>query len=315
MKQVSNTIDLADTYQQLEDTQHSLSQLPVLIQDQAQHQQLQDHFMVIRHEGADISHLSSNADYYSLVLSLKGNVIRTVNHSSFHVAPQSLHLVPPHALSSYHQPSSDLQLYIILFKKDFLTDSLIREDMIENLLRPIYNQRPICLIDHERIGLIHHLFHKIALEYEHQQLFKGQMLRLLFLELLLETTRASKNYPEQLNTTLQLSRHEQLVNDFKQLVEENYDRLRTVSEYADLLFVTPKHLSEVVKQQTKQNPLQLIHHRIVKQAKYWLCSSSLTIKEIAIKLNFDTSSHFGRFFKQLAGYNPSKFREIQCAAY
>jgi len=298
MKQISKTINLADTYQQLED-------IPTP----------QQNFMVIRHEGNDLSLLHSPSEYYSLVFCLDGTSIRTVNQNRFNITSKSLHLVPPNTANGYLQASSDLKLYVIFFKKDFLTDSLIREDMIDNLLRPIYNQQPICLIDHDRIGAIHHLFHKIAMEYDHQQLFKGQMLRLLFLELLLETTRASKSYPEQLNTTLQLTRHQQLVNDFKKLVEENYDHLRTVAEYADLLFVTPKHLSEVVKQETRQNPLHVIHHRIFQQAKYWLCSSSLTIKEIAIKLNFDTSSHFGRFFKQLAGYNPSEFRELQCAIY
>lgn len=311
MKQFSKALELSSSFKQhLTQNINTNSDLTAAFPDPTT-----ENFAVFSHHGNKTEELPANTDYYSLVLCLQGSCIRTVNQFQFRIVPGTLHLAPPHSVNTYIQASDDLQLYVILFKRDFLLDGVIRESMIENLLEPENDRPPVCLIKKERIELIRHLFHRLEEEYNSQQPFHGQMLRLLFIELLLETTRASDDHMKTKLAKHKSNRPQQLTSELKKLIEENYLDLRTVQQYADLLFVTPKHLSDVIKQETGLTPLHLIHDRIFQQAKYLLCASELTIKEIADQLSFDTSSHFSRFFKQYANYNPTDFRRIQCAIF
>ncbi|SFT21891.1 helix-turn-helix domain-containing protein [Mucilaginibacter polytrichastri] len=272
----------------------------------------EENFAIIRHTGNMVAQLPFKADHYALVLCLAGSAVRTINQFRFEVTANTLHLTTPHSLNAWHQATEDLDLYIVLFKKEFLADGLMQEAVVNNLLDHDADKAPVCLLAEHNKVTIYSLLQKLDQEFHSQQPFHRQMLRLLFFELLFECNRAVGREQPAVSIT-HPNRTQQLVNHYKKLVEAHFMQLRTVQEYADLLFVTAKHLSEVVKHETGLTPLQLIHNRIYQEAKYWLCASELSVKEIADKLNFDTSSHFSRFFKHFAGCNPTEFQRIKCA--
>jgi AraC family transcriptional activator of pobA len=309
MEQFATTLDISTTIRHFTSADH----------DPQNHPQLKDellteeNFAIIRHTGNMVAQLPFKADHYALVLCLAGSAIRTINQFRFDVTANSMHISTPHSLNAWHQASENLDLYIILFKKDFLADGIIQEAVVNSLLDINPEKPPVCLLPNDSAEAIQALFKKLDQEFHSQQPFHRQMLRLLFFELLFEANRRVTDQSIPPIKIAHPSRTQQLVNHFKKLVEAQFLQLRTVQEYADLLFVTAKHLSEVVKQETGSSPLQMIHNRIYQEAKYWLCSSELSVKEITEKLNFDTSSHFSRFFKHFAGCNPTEFQRIKCA--
>ncbi len=132
------------------------------------------------------------------------------------------------------------------------------------------------------------------------------MLKVLLVELVLKVVRATQIQPTQMEHIK--SRKELLVQDFQQRVDKHFLTIRRVNQYASMLFVSAKHLSESVKEVLGVTALQIIHDRISKEAEYWLSNTTLSVKEIAYKLNFDNSSHFSRFFKRFAGVNPGQFQ-------
>lgn len=105
------------------------------------------------------------------------------------------------------------------------------------------------------------------------------------------------------------SRKEEIFAKFVSEVMQNFKNERSVSFYAERLFVTPKHLSAVVKEITSHTAGELIDHYVIMEAKVMLAESSLTIQEVANKLNFANQSFFGKYFKHLTGYSPSEFRK------
>lgn len=105
------------------------------------------------------------------------------------------------------------------------------------------------------------------------------------------------------------SRKEEIFAKFVAEVMQNFKKERSVSFYAERLFVTPKHLSAVVKEITSHTAGELIDHYVIMEAKVMLAESALTIQEIANKLNFANQSFFGKYFKHLTGYSPSEFRK------
>ena len=98
---------------------------------------------------------------------------------------------------------------------------------------------------------------------------------------------------------------------FKKLVDEKYQSLHKVHEYAKLLNMSSKHLTECVKKSTKESPLEIINQRLILQSKRLLHFSVLRIKEIAFTLGFIDTSHFVKFFKKNTGMTPSEYKQMK----
>jgi AraC family transcriptional activator of pobA len=269
----------------------------------------QDDFAVISNELGLTHGLPIKTDYYSVILCLRGSCKKTIGHFVFEVYPNSIHLVSPAFITSFEDASADLLLYQVMFKKEFLLNNLLKENILNNLLEVNPEYPPIYGLSQKSCASLKSLYEKMSDESREKGAFHLQILRLLLTDLLYEMNRACENCL--LHSTRHLSKQYQLVYKFKKLVEDQFLTLKTVQEYADALFISAKYLTEIVKGETGQNALHVIHNRLYLEAQYLLSSSGLSIKEIAERLNFDNSSHFSRFFKRFAGNNPSEFKQLQ----
>jgi AraC-like DNA-binding protein len=99
-----------------------------------------------------------------------------------------------------------------------------------------------------------------------------------------------------------------LFRRFKELVDDRYDTLHQVSDYAQLLNVSPGHLNDIVRQHTGRTATSLIHQRVALEGKRLLFHADLSVKEIGYSLGFDDAAYFNRFFKRLTGETPATFR-------
>jgi AraC family transcriptional regulator, transcriptional activator of pobA len=100
-----------------------------------------------------------------------------------------------------------------------------------------------------------------------------------------------------------------LLQKYIALVNTHYIEKRTVEAYAEMLFVTPNHLSQTVKSITGKNALHFINERIIAEAKSLINYTQLGIAEISYRLDFSDPSNFGKFFKKHTGLTPLEFRE------
>ena len=112
----------------------------------------------------------------------------------------------------------------------------------------------------------------------------------------------------QQSTIRRQTRAEIIFTDFIRLVEEHFLSERRVSWYAQKLCITPKYLSESIKQVSKRSPNEWIDKYVMLEIKLQLKNSNKNIKEIAQQLNFPNQSFLGKFFKEHEGISPSKYR-------
>jgi len=96
---------------------------------------------------------------------------------------------------------------------------------------------------------------------------------------------------------------------FIQLLEQNFRKERRVSWYADQLCITPKYLSEIVKQVSKRTPNEWIDSYVILEIRVLLKNSTKNIKEITEELHFPNQSFFGKYFKDHMGVSPSEYRK------
>jgi AraC family transcriptional regulator, transcriptional activator of pobA len=100
-----------------------------------------------------------------------------------------------------------------------------------------------------------------------------------------------------------------LVSQFKVHVARHFLETHKVSAYAAMLHVTPKYLTQVVKQVMGVTAKQIIREQLLVQSYRDLKFSNDSIKEIAYKLGFSEPEHFSHFFKKSTGHAPSEYRQ------
>lgn len=100
----------------------------------------------------------------------------------------------------------------------------------------------------------------------------------------------------------------ELFNRFMMLMERDYKLSRDVNYYADLMHITSKYLTNIVRQVAGHTPKTIIDQYVILQLKMQLQRSSQSIKEIAWEYHFTDASFFCRYFKKHTGLTPQQMR-------
>ena len=101
----------------------------------------------------------------------------------------------------------------------------------------------------------------------------------------------------------------ELFNRFMMLMERDYKQSRDVNYYANLIHITSKYLTNIVRQVTGHTPKTIIDQYVILQLKMQLQRTSQSIKEIAWEYHFTDVSFFCRYFKKHTGLTPQQVRE------
>ena len=99
-----------------------------------------------------------------------------------------------------------------------------------------------------------------------------------------------------------------MLENFRRLVEENFDRHLTVDQYASALHTSVSSLNRCCREPLNQTAKLAIQNRLLVESKRRLIYTSKTIDNIATDLGFKDPAYFSRFFKKLTGYPPGVFR-------
>ena len=107
------------------------------------------------------------------------------------------------------------------------------------------------------------------------------------------------------------NRHTELFNRFCDLVVKHYRESREVKFYADLLNLTPKYLSKVIRIATNDlSPVEWIEQYVIAQAKRLIeTRATQTLQETAYLLGFSEPTSFYRYFKRVTGMTAKQYRD------
>lgn len=135
---------------------------------------------------------------------------------------------------------------------------------------------------------------------------QGDMLQMLLKRLIIICTRLAK---EQLIVKKLDNEQIDVVRKFNVLVDTHYKTKRKVSDYADLLFKSPKTLSNLFALYNQKSPQQIILERLALEAKRLIRFTNKQNQEIAYELGFNDPAHFSRFFKKMTDFSPTQYRD------
>lgn len=151
------------------------------------------------------------------------------------------------------------------------------------------------------------MLHEVFIEeLETKDNIQAEMLRMLMARFIIKSTRLLKAKEGIIETPK--SSKVDLLRSFNFLVEQHFRDEHSVGFYADKLFKSPKTLSNNFAK-LNRSPLQIIHERIVLEAKRLLIYTDKSAKQIAYEIGFDDASHLSRLFKKHTSQSPSDFKK------
>lgn len=99
-----------------------------------------------------------------------------------------------------------------------------------------------------------------------------------------------------------------LYRQFMELLSAQSSRNRSVADYASILNITPRRLSDLTKRCSGRGAKEIIDGQVVAEAKRRLQFGSDTVKAIAYQLHFNSAEQFSRFFKKNTRMSPAAYR-------
>lgn len=141
-------------------------------------------------------------------------------------------------------------------------------------------------------------------ENREQSKYQNEIIRSIFYALILEIVAECEKVLD-VNSSDSI-KADNLSDSFFRLLATYYKKNRSVKFYAERLNITPKYLSAVVKRATGRPILEWIHEAVLIEAKMLLCTSELTVQQIADQLNFSSPSAFIQFIKKHLGTTPKR---------
>lgn len=232
----------------------------------------------------------------------KGEV--KIGKTKVQITKQTLLIIPGQTLNSGAH-SEDTNGYVLIFNlKYFISENfpgqhlkkmdLFRAELIPYVYTGITQGRSLRAI-----------FETILDERSHERTNKHEMITLKILELLITCERLFKKGEKLARRILPL-----LLIEFIDLIQKHYTEHHSVIFYAQKLHVHPNTLNALCKRHLQQAAKATIDLKIITEARSLLNNTTLSVKELAYELGFQSASHFFRFFKRHTANSPRQYRHL-----
>lgn len=242
--------------------------------------------------------------FYVVGFIFEGSLRLKVDFNTFHITSNTVFFgTPGQVVSSTYNVEQGMG---ILFKKEFL----MRQGSLAWLRSlPVFHRfhsAPVLHISNLQSSRIVTFLESMLEEYNHERPFKYDTIKSY---LYLTLVSLSRKYTE----TEGPSEHEDnhYVHRFESLIDQHYKEIRSVKDYAEMMFTTPQNLNRVIKSTTGKTASDLINERLLIEIKRNLIFTTKSSEEIAYELNFHDNSYFIKYFKKSMGITPKGYRQMK----
>ncbi len=119
-----------------------------------------------------------------------------------------------------------------------------------------------------------------------------------------------------------LSRKDEITSQFLRLAQQHVTDLLQgratkryhATDFAKLLFIHPRHLTNTITLTTGQSPCDIMETLITEAVQKLLRETQLPVADIGSKFGYDDPSNFTKFFKGMTGITPLQYRKRPAGA-
>ncbi|SEC36990.1 AraC-type DNA-binding protein [Tenacibaculum sp. MAR_2009_124] len=255
-------------------------------------------------EKACVLNKEEQIDSYKIVWIKEGKGVYNIDFESYEFNGNVLFFLSPGQVFSVESEKIK-EAYQLSFTRDFYCIQAHDAEVACNgvLFNNIYKTPFVspCEKDTKKLDFI---LESLIEEFEQEETAQYDMLQSYLRQFIVCSVRVKKEYE-----IIKDDAETKLYKDFSLLVEQNFKKMHSVTDYANRLGLSPKSLSKHFQKIGSQTPSDFIKNRIVTEAKRQLLYSNETIKYVAFDLGFNDPAYFSRFFTKATGKSPKQFQK------
>jgi AraC family transcriptional activator of pobA len=231
----------------------------------------------------------------------KGSSKRSKGLNKYSFKESELFFLPAFQITQHEMMDEDTEGFYIHF------DEKIFHFLPKNFLNDNYSffqiqSNPVISLTEETQSYIEPILERILFLYEEERETDINLVAMYLLSLFEEIKKDLKMGKK--NTKNAFS---QVTEQFKNALSLHIYQKQSISEYAQMLNISPNYLNKCVKNSVNRTAQDLLNEMLILEAKTLLKFSNLQIAEIAVKLCDQTPSNFARFFKSQTGLTPKEY--------
>jgi len=259
---------------------------------------------VVQFEKACVFNKPEQVDAYNIYWIKKGKGTYNIDFESYDFQDNVLFFLSPGQVFSVDSEKVQ-EAYKISFIRDFYCIQTHDKEVACNgvLFNNVYETPFVkpCISDTQKLDFI---LEGLIEEFKTNEAAQYDMLQTYLKQFIIHAVRVQKQH-----LTVKEDVETKLFKDFSVLVEQNYKKLHSVTDYANRLGLSPKSLTKHFNKIGSQTPSDFIKNRIILEAKRQLIYSNDSVKEIAYGLGFNDAAYFTRFFKKGTLKSPLQFKK------
>lgn len=239
-------------------------------------------------------------EYYEIFWVLEGEGSHSIDFIEYPLSPGRVYFITPGQVHEGHaMPES---MYGLSFNPGFVSPDYRSQLAIEQIFSQNSSNTPFIAVDDIGKQELRPLLNLMIRESktDHPDMPMLSTLLTSFLRYLM------RYRPEE---QAGHSRSDQRMVKLLELIEENFRVHKDTPFYSNKIALTSKRVNELTRKHFSKTVTQLVHDRIVLEARRELAYTNKSIKEIALDLGFDDVTYFSRFFRRLSNDSPKGFRE------
>lgn len=247
-------------------------------------------------------------EYMEMFLFKKGGGSHAIDFNNHSIQDYSVHFVFPNQI---HKVSRELDTngHVLLISKAYFAD--VDYDLFVRFFHSFYLQ-PALQMESTVFQDVEQLLEAIKSELTTHKAFYQDIVKDYVRVLLKSFLREkSKNNVANIESHVHFNQYMDLLI----LVEDNFSKHLPVSYYAESLKVSVKKLNAICKEFNTATCSNLIHNRIILEAKKLLLYSEMSVKEVMFALNYSDPAYFNRFFKSKTGQTPTAYKLVYAEKY
>ena len=240
-----------------------------------------------------------------------GEATLHINLSEYRIREGAFATILPGSIIFISDISDDFNFDAIAFSRGFTQDG----DVVRNIFRRLESiiKLPVIMLESDESIWLQEFYSLFRITYnsisEHLTAYISIITNML--ETLFCVLNAIYDRYRSTTSSKTLSRKEEIVHSYFQLVLKHYDKERSVGFYADKLCITSTYLNALVKEVRGETASQIITNAVILYAKSRLKDTTDTVQQISDQLNFPNSSFFAKYFKREVGMSPSEYRNLK----